>query len=64
MTLGLFGSLLRRIDYYEVGLLVGACFLVNYVTVDGKTNFSEGFTMISFYVIIVSWKLSSIVMSS
>ena len=54
MPLGLFGYLLHRTDYYEVGLLVGACFLVNYVTVDGKTNFSEGFTMISFYVIIVS----------
>ncbi|RPD56823.1 hypothetical protein L226DRAFT_574172 [Lentinus tigrinus ALCF2SS1-7] len=39
-------------DYFEVGLLVGACFLVNYVTVDGKTNVSEGFTMIAFYVMI------------
>ena len=35
-------------------MLLGACFLVNYVTVDEKTNMSEGLTMISFYAMIVS----------
>ncbi|OJT06770.1 Vacuolar calcium ion transporter [Trametes pubescens] len=28
-------------DYFEVALLLGSCFLVNYVTADGKTNFAE-----------------------
>ena len=42
------------LDYFEVGLLLGACFLVNYVTVDAKTNVSEGLTMIAFYAMIVS----------
>ena len=41
-------------DYYEVAILLGACFLVNYVTVDSKTNMSEGLTMIAFYAMIVS----------
>ncbi|OJT06762.1 hypothetical protein TRAPUB_2381 [Trametes pubescens] len=35
---GLMGS---REDYFEVALLLGSCFLVNYVTADGKTNFAE-----------------------
>lgn len=30
-----------RADYFEVALLLGSCFLVNYVTADGKTNFAE-----------------------
>lgn len=30
-----------RTDYFEVALLLGSCFLVNYVTADGKTNFAE-----------------------
>jgi Ca2+:H+ antiporter len=25
-------------DYYELALLLGSCFLVNYVTADAKTN--------------------------
>ncbi|TBU39209.1 hypothetical protein BD309DRAFT_872771 [Dichomitus squalens] len=41
-------------DYFEVGMLLGACFLVNYVTVDEKTNMSEGLTMISFYAMIAT----------
>ncbi len=41
------------VDYFEVGMLLGACLLVNYVTIDAKTNLSEGLTMISFYVMIV-----------
>ena len=34
-------------------MLLGACFLVNYVTIDAKTNMSEGLTMICFYLMIV-----------
>ena len=30
-----------RVDYFEVALLLGTCFLVNYVTADGETNFAE-----------------------
>ena len=40
-------------------MLLGACFLVNYVTVDEKTNMSEGLTMISFYAMIVSGRYVS-----
>ncbi|KAJ3919769.1 hypothetical protein F5877DRAFT_39522 [Lentinula edodes] len=39
-------------DRFEVIILVGACFLVNYVTADAKTNWAEGATMVSFYVMI------------
>lgn len=42
------------IDMYEVAVLLGASFLVNYVTADSKTNWAEGYIMIIFYVIIVS----------
>lgn len=28
-------------DFFEVALLLGACFLVNYVTADAKTNWVE-----------------------
>ncbi len=34
-------------------MLLGACFLVNWVTSDAKTNMSEGLTMITFYAMIV-----------
>lgn len=30
-----------RTGYFEVVLPHGSCFLVNYVTADGKTNFAE-----------------------
>ena len=40
-------------DHFEVVVVVGACFLVNSVTQDGRTNWSEGMIMIGFYVIIV-----------
>ena len=40
-------------DYFEVALLLGSCFLVNYVTADAKTNWVEGFIMVAFYVMIV-----------
>ncbi|KAH9170190.1 hypothetical protein EDB89DRAFT_2230745 [Lactarius sanguifluus] len=39
-------------DLFEVTLLVGACFLVNYVTADGKTNWAEGSILIAFYAMI------------
>lgn len=42
------------VDFYEVALVLGACFLVNYVTADAKTNWVEGFIMVSFYFMIVS----------
>lgn len=42
------------LDVFEVVMLVGACFLVNYITADSKTNWAEGYTLISFYLIIVS----------
>ncbi|EIW52997.1 uncharacterized protein TRAVEDRAFT_135009 [Trametes versicolor FP-101664 SS1] len=35
-------------------VLLGSCFLVNYVTSNGKTNFAEGVTSITFYAMIVS----------
>jgi len=40
-------------DFFEVALLLGACFLVNYVTADAKTNWVEGMVMVAFYVMIV-----------
>ncbi|KAG2028280.1 hypothetical protein BDR03DRAFT_1029970 [Suillus americanus] len=40
-------------DFFEVALLLGACFLVNYVTADNKTNWAEGFILLSFYAMMV-----------
>lgn len=34
-------------------MLLGACFLVNYVTADAKTNWAEGFVLLTFYIMIV-----------
>lgn len=42
-------------DIFEVALLIGACFLVNYVTADAKTNWAEGMVLVAFYVMIVSF---------
>ncbi|EMD35859.1 hypothetical protein CERSUDRAFT_84954 [Gelatoporia subvermispora B] len=39
-------------DYFELALLLGACFLVNYVTADAKTNWVEGLAMVVFYIMI------------
>ncbi|KIK91699.1 hypothetical protein PAXRUDRAFT_830614 [Paxillus rubicundulus Ve08.2h10] len=39
-------------DFFEVAMLLGACFLVNYVTADAKTNWAEGFVLLSFYTMI------------
>lgn len=41
-------------DLFEVSVLVGACFLVNYVTADAKTNWAEGMALVLFYLMIVS----------
>jgi Ca2+:H+ antiporter len=40
-------------DLFEVSVLLGACFLVNYVTADAKTNWCEGLMMVIFYLMIV-----------
>ena len=57
------GGLIVVLDVFEVVMLVGACFLINYITADSRTNWAEGYTLISFYVIIVSargpWKRAS-----
>ncbi|KAJ7593442.1 hypothetical protein C8J56DRAFT_823626 [Mycena floridula] len=37
-------------DLFEIAILIGACFLINYVTADGKTNYAKGFALIVFYV--------------
>jgi Ca2+:H+ antiporter len=44
-------------DLFEVALLLGSCFLVNYVTADSKTNWLEGYAMVTFYLMIAlcSW---------
>jgi len=39
-------------------MLLGACFLVNYVTQDAKTNWIEGLILLCFYVMIVSGLVS------
>lgn len=41
-------------DVFEVAVLLGACFLVNFVTADAKTNWAEGVMMVVFYLMIVS----------
>lgn len=46
--------LMLLFDLYEIAVLLAACFLVNYVTADSKTNWAEGYIMITFYMIIVS----------
>jgi len=39
-------------DLYEVAVLIGTTFLVNYITQDAKTNWVEGLIMIGFYIMI------------
>ncbi|KAG5653082.1 hypothetical protein H0H81_002381 [Sphagnurus paluster] len=39
-------------DFFEVAILIGSCFLVNYVTADAKTNWAEGFSLVAFYCLI------------
>lgn len=53
--------MIRAADMYEVAVLLGACFLVNYVTADSKTNWAEGYIMVAFYFMIVSSALRIII---
>ncbi|KAG6866493.1 hypothetical protein C0991_003037 [Blastosporella zonata] len=39
-------------DVFEVAILLGACFLVNHVTADAKTNWAEGLMMVVLYLMI------------
>ncbi|KAF8639814.1 hypothetical protein AX17_001072 [Amanita inopinata Kibby_2008] len=39
-------------DFFEISILIGACFIVNYVTADSRTNWAEGVAMVSFYFMI------------
>ncbi|KAG1715963.1 hypothetical protein ID866_1187 [Astraeus odoratus] len=39
-------------DFFEIALLIASCFLVNYVTQDAKTNWIEGYALLSFYAVI------------
>ncbi|KAI0804620.1 hypothetical protein BC629DRAFT_1488445 [Irpex lacteus] len=39
-------------DYFELAVVLGSCFLVNYVTADSKTNWVEGLIMVCFYIMI------------
>lgn len=48
------------LDFYEVAILLGACFLVNYVTADSKTNWAEGFIMVALYLMIVRVVISDV----
>ncbi|KAF8076061.1 hypothetical protein FPV67DRAFT_1664370 [Lyophyllum atratum] len=41
-------------DMFEVAVLLGACFLVNHVTSDSKTNWAEGLMMVTFYLTIAT----------
>ncbi|KAF9057456.1 hypothetical protein BJ165DRAFT_1334306 [Panaeolus papilionaceus] len=44
--------LILLFDLFEVAVLLGACFIVNYVTADSKTNWAEGMAMVIFYLMI------------
>lgn len=39
-------------DFFEIAVLLGSCFVVNYVTADAKTNWAEGVAMVAFYCMI------------
>ncbi|KAF5393657.1 hypothetical protein D9757_000296 [Collybiopsis confluens] len=39
-------------DLFEVTILVGSCFLLNYVTADSKTNWAEGSMLVALYIMI------------
>ncbi|KAF9505010.1 hypothetical protein BS47DRAFT_1307276 [Hydnum rufescens UP504] len=41
-------------DFFEVAVVIGTCFLVNNVTDDAKTNWVEGFILLSFYIMIAT----------
>jgi Ca2+:H+ antiporter len=40
-------------DLFEVMLLIAACFLLNHVTFDSRTNWAEGVMLVVFYLMIV-----------
>ena len=40
-------------DTFEVGLLLAAGFLLNYVTFDSETNWAEGVMLVAFYSMVV-----------
>ena len=40
-------------DTFEVGLLVAAGFLLNYVTSDSEANWAEGVMLVAFYSMVV-----------
>jgi len=44
-------------DLFEVMLLIAACFLLNHVTFDSRTNWAEGVMLVVFYlmIIITAW---------
>jgi Ca2+/H+ antiporter len=44
---------IQTTDLFEVAVVIGACFIVNYVTADAKTNYAEGFAMVAFYFMVV-----------
>jgi len=39
-------------DLFEISILLGACFLVNYVCADSKTNWAEGVMLVALFVMI------------
>ncbi|KAM6495645.1 hypothetical protein JOM56_008351 [Amanita muscaria] len=41
-------------DFFEIAILVCACFIVNYVIADAKTNWAEGLAMVAFYIMIAA----------
>lgn len=41
-------------DFYEMAILIGACFLVNCITADAKTNWVEGLILLTYYCMVVS----------
>lgn len=44
-------------DLFEVAILIGSCFLLNYVTEDSKTNWAEGTMLVGLYfmVALAAW---------
>ncbi|KAJ4472163.1 hypothetical protein J3R30DRAFT_3709617 [Lentinula aciculospora] len=39
-------------DLFEVAILIGSCFLLNYVTEDSKTNWAEGVMLVALYIMV------------
>jgi Ca2+:H+ antiporter len=40
-------------DLFEVAILIGSCFLLNFVTEDSKTNWAEGVMLVALYLMVV-----------